>query len=257
MTNQYVGVSGFMSRAEVQAALAVFPDCGRDIMVGVLASSKSLCNQPLKQPLRYPKCEDIANIFVDDPRCLNLVHVYNDHEWKSDVDGTTIPLIIDMFRAMDAGGPLCHGLQVNAARPTSIDLQWFRDKHPSARVVLQVRPAMIRVLEGHSRSRLNALGCLANVTDVLIDASLGKGKTLNLDATRLSIDTIRHWSPDMRIGVAGGLCAATVSAIGALIREGVSVDAEGRLRDDTDGGGRLDMFEVQAYLSAVAAEVAQ
>jgi hypothetical protein len=246
----YIGVSGFMNRAEVLAALDAFPDCDRLPMVGVLATSKTLCDIASKNWRRYPKREDIAGIFVDDPRCLNLVHVYNDHEWKSTVDGSTVPLSVDMIRAFDAGGPYCHGLQVNAARPRASDLKWFRDEHPGARVVLQVRPPLLAALRRRGPLSVNAVGCLANVTDVLIDASLGKGKTLDLDDTRRAVETIRCWCPDAPIGIAGGLCAESIPSVAPFLRDGLSIDAEGRLRDDADGGGNLDLDKTMAYLIA-------
>jgi hypothetical protein len=46
------------------------------------------------------------------------------------------------------------------------------------------------------------------------------------------------------------LCAETLPAVASLVREyGLSIDAEGRLRDG-DEGGVLDLDKARAYLAA-------
>lgn len=255
----YVGVSGFMSSTEVRAALEAFPDCGRQLMVGVLASSKTLCGLPNKYPRRYPQREVIAGIFVDDPRALNLVHVATDGD-RSTIDGKFIPIEIDLWRGFEAGGPLCHGVQLNGATPRLRPeaLHAFKAMCPTAkRIVLQVGP---RWLDARSKADgfLKSLAMYAGtVTDILLDVSGGNGKAIKIETAReLVVDARRslsHWgvtADQMAIGIAGGLCAETLPGIRGLLEEQapLSIDAEGRLRDDADGGGNLDLAKVRAYL---------
>ena len=254
----YVGVSGFMSAAEVRSALEAFPACGRKLMVGALASSKTLCGVPNKYPRRYPKREDIAGIFVDDPRALNLVHVGLDevHTWP-----------FDIFReAMKAGGSLCHGLQINAPWPVdpywagalSARLKGLRHDFPTARIVFQLRPGP----EGPWKVATRACyvvgsGLAFGADDVLIDASGGTGRSIDAELVTDIVTMIREHAQNIGygpagIGIAGGLCAKTLPAIQRLlVDEGLlSIAAEGRLRDDAEGGGNLDLAKVLAYLVA-------
>lgn len=248
--SSYVGISGLMSRGEVDTALAAYPDCGRQLMVGVLASEKTLAGQPNKWPRRYPKREDIAGIFIDDPRCLNLVHVAVD---RADMKEPWLD------RALFFGGARCHGVQLNAPAPSDrIEehgqmraIGSFLRIYPVARLVVQLRP----VSGADAVARATMLHD-AGATDVLIDASGGRGLNLNLASVALAVQQIRRACPNIGIGIAGGLCAETVPAVAHIIRDGVSCDAEGRLRDDADGGGDLDMEKTRAYLAAAGEAVA-
>ncbi|WP_437310092.1 hypothetical protein [Sorangium sp. So ce388] len=245
----YVGVSGLVSRAEVLAALAAFPECGRQLMVGVLASEKTLAGKTNRWWRRYPKIESIAGIFIDSPRCLNLVHYGAD----TPPDATTL------LRLFELAGPLCHGFQFNGAWPYRADL--FRLHEAAAhrgrdlRVVLQCRwegPSDLVWLTVPSMAHYAGL-----VTDVLADASGGTGKPLerrHVDVWRENVATGWRDRP-IGIGVAGGLCAEAIPGVADLLRAGASCDAEGRLRDDADGGGRLDHERARAYLAAAAEAV--
>jgi hypothetical protein len=121
--NSYIGVSGFMSSDEVRAALTVFPHHGPQLMVGVLASYKTLFGPSNSKPRRYPRPEAIDWIFLDDPRCLNLVHYGAD---------SSEGLGLALRKAMVCGGPRCHGVQINVAWPALDELRYFRSFFPSA-----------------------------------------------------------------------------------------------------------------------------
>ena len=91
----------------------------------------------------------------------------------------------------------------------------------------------------------------SSVTDILIDASGGQGKAID---TRLAYDVVSLLQAAFRdmfcVGVAGGLSGESLPGeIGALLRRGVSCDAEGRLRDDTEGGGALVYSRVAEYIA--------
>lgn len=263
--SSYVGVSGFMSSAEVCAALEVFPACGRQLMVGVLASSKTLCGLPNKYPRRYPLAADIAGIFVDDARALNLVHVATDGD-KSTVDGKLIPIEIDLWRGFLAGGPLCHGVQLNGAtqrlRPEA--LHAFKAMCPTAKhIVLQVGPRWLDARSAADSFMKSLARYAGTATDILLDVSGGNGRLINPETAReLVVDARRslaHWgiaADRMGIGIAGGLCAETLPGIRGLLEEQgpLSIDMEGRIRDDADGGGNMDLDKMRAAL-AVAGRV--
>jgi hypothetical protein len=250
---RYVGITGFVSREEVDFALSCLP-AGLTLMCGVLASSKTLCGHTNKYPQRYPKAEDIAAIFSDDPRCLNLVHVATDST-PSEVDGRLIPPFIDMLRGQRAGGPLYHGVQINCLRPPikRSDLVSFVDAFPKARVVLQIGPRWLAAkLNKPFLSGTGGVSSLAS--DILLDVSGGRGTALDAAKAAGMVRALRrelvHWGLNCRIGIAGGLCAEALPTIAPLVREhGLSIDAEGRLRDG-DEGGVLNLDKARAYLRA-------
>ena len=257
MIDQYIGISGYMNRHEVDASLEAFPDCGHKFMDGVLASSKTLRDTPNKYPLRYPKRADIAGIFSDDPRCLNLVHLAFDAEWSTS-------LLTDMVLAMHTGGPRCHGLQLNGlhfaymlphkAEHVLNALDDFQYAFKNLRIVLQAGPGVDEGIEpGELVDRLAPF--VPYITDVLLDASGGRGVSINPPFARSFVDIARKAYPGLGIGIAGGLCASTVPLVGSFIRDRISIDAEGKLRDDMPGGGNLDIPKVRAYLEAVGKEL--
>lgn len=240
----YVGVTGFMSRAEVDAVLSV-AGTRKLLMCGVLVSTKSLRGERNKWHRRYPTPETIANIFSDDKRCLNLIHAAIGED--SDVNA--------IERLVRLGGPNLHGFQFNGRWPAAGSLRRLKVDC----IVLQCRPNMEIKSEKGMMSDAMSLALRASVmpaTDVLIDTSGGKGQPLDLKRARIYVDTMRKVAPSLGVGVAGGFSAEELSknpAIGALVREfKLHVDAEGRLRDG-DEGGVLNVDRAKAWVQAASA----
>jgi hypothetical protein len=235
---KYVGITGFMSRAEVDACLAALP-AGLTLMCGVLVSQKTLRGERNKWWRRYPKIEDITGIFSDDPRCLNLIH------YCSDVPPSDV--VIDrLWKLGDFGanGYNLHGFQFNGAWPTPEVLRG----HGGMDVVLQLRPDG-RDIMPRLRETVEALDeCRAHV---LIDGSGGRGIPIDPDiADAWGMMIGGCFGTDIGLGFAGGLDAETLPRIADEVRTwGASIDAEGRLRDG-DEGGVLNLDKARAYLRA-------
>lgn len=248
MTRPYIGVSGVMTSDEAREVARLYREAwmeaGREpthaLMIGVLASAKTLAGGTNKYPRRYPRVEDIAGIFQKGP-VLNLVHFASDRPPSSDV----------LFKVAEAGGADCHGWQFNVAWPDPVDLLNLRGHYPGRRAVLQAGPKMLAEM-GAAASLAWKLKPYASIaTDVLIDASGGMGLPIDAAAAAWPICFVADQCPGMGAGIAGGFCAETLDeAVGKMLRAGCSIDAEGRLRDDADGGGNLDMAKVSAYLRA-------
>jgi len=84
------------------------------------------------------------------------------------------------------------------------------------------------------------------ITDVLVDGSGGKGVPLDTDLCLRYLEAIAERSPNIGLGVAGGLCQETlhlIHPIRARFPE-VNIDAEGCLRTND----QLDRMKVQRYL---------
>lgn len=74
-----------------------------------------------------------------------------------------------------------------------------------------------------------------------------KGQTSSNGATTY-VRAFRQHASRLHVGIAGGLCAAEMPRVHDLVsRAGLSVDAEGALRDG-DEGGTLNVERAKEYL---------
>lgn len=245
--SRYVGITGFMSRAEVDACRAeLSPDL--TLMCGVLMSAKTLRGIKNRWHRRYPAPCDVASIFTDDTRCLNLIHYASG-------DGGT-PSWDDLEALLTHGGPNLDGFQFNGVMPHSRDLATLQ---VAARRALGHNLRIVRQETHWSDATWLAERTWPEVTDVLLDASCGKGRSIDAEQLQYActaIVALRERFPDIGIGIAGGLCAETLPTLTSFIRaHRLSIDAEGRLRDG-DEGGTLDLAKARAYLAA-AGEIFQ
>ena len=243
----YVGITGFTSPDEVSSVLTALPPApSRLLMCGVLLSNALLSGQPSDAPNRCPPPDTVAGIFSDDLRCLNLVH-YRPRAGVNLADALT--------RAQEVGGVNCHGVQINATRgvpwPDPSSLIEYRNRSQPRRIVLQVgREAMASVNGDPSRLAQRCAAYMGVVTDVLVDASEGLGIPLDAARSERYLDAIATAAPDLGLVVAGGLCAANLTTLlSPLLPEwaGVSIDAEGRLRDGDD---QLSVAAATEYLQS-------
>ena len=243
----YIGITGFCSREEIDAVLATVPaNPGRLLMCGVLLSNALLTGDASDAPNRCPPPDTIASIFSDDPRCLNLIH-YRPQPGVDVADALT--------RASEAGGPQCHGVQINATRgapwPGADALETYRERCRPSRIVFQAgREAMESVNHQPEDLARRCAEYSGVVTDVLVDASEGLGIPLDAHRSVHYLEALRSEAPELGLVVAGGLHSGNISdLLSPLLPQWatVSIDAEGRLRDPDD---RLDLAAAVGYLRA-------
>lgn len=244
----YIGVTGFMSRDEVDFVITNFEgEIERQLMVGVLASSKTLKGLVDKWPRRYPVLSRAGAIFSSHPAALNLFH------YKTD-DPTSLFDQLNLLR--EFGGPHLNGFQLNITWPDVSQIKRFI-KQPGCqdtRIVLQLGSKALNEVRNDPRRLLKRLiPYLPVITDILIDPSGGLGKAMVLEKTREYLDCLCLCCalfPGFGLGVAGGLSSKTVyDLVGPLARkfEDLSTDAEGQLRDIYDN---LDLGETDRYLKS-------
>lgn len=219
----YVGVTGFMSRDEVSEALAMIPKgAARRLMVGILMSCKTLAGQQNKWPSRYPKKEVVADIFVDDPRALNLVHYNTDH-----------PEILheQLVEITELAGSRLDGFQLNIAWPPISQLENYRRSYPDKFLLLQIGGKAMTQVESMEQFTEIIGEYLPVIDAILIDPSGGKGEPLDPVKGTEYLRAVRNY-PALGIGIAGGLGPMTLHLIKQLIKEfpELSIDAEGQLR---------------------------
>lgn len=240
MQRPYIGVTGFMSSSEVAAVLSVVPEKSRySLMVGVLASGKTLLGGQGKWPGRYPPVEKIGDIFLSDPRVVNLVHI---------ATADRANLSEQLQNVLALGGPCLHGIQLNISWPNPGDLEAVAKRN--VRLILQVGG---KALE-QSQSVIGFCELLGAydglITDVLIDPSGGAGKPFDMETARTRLTILRENFPQFGFVVGGGLSAETVGEIAPLVAAfpGLSIDAEGRLRTPQPED-QLDIERAKQYVT--------
>jgi alpha-glucosidase len=240
----YVGVTGFMRRAEVEAALAALPEKPdtHKLQVGVLVTDRTLRGAANDKPGRYPPREHLGVIFNDDPRALNIVHF-----------ATASPdrLADQLADVVRRAGPHLHGFQVNMTRPPIAQLEAFRQRHPGLVFILQLRPDLLAAHAGDLDRVIEAeLQAYRHVVDYLFyDMSLGWGIPLDVAASTAAVRKLRAAFPGLGIGVAGGLNAEQLHRIASLAGAFpmLCIDAETGMRSG-DARDALDLDRVTRYI---------
>lgn len=238
----YIGVTGFMTAAEVTAAVAAFdalPNPSRRVlMVGVLASSKTLRDEQNRWPNRYPKVGEIARLLSPHRRVLNLIHYATDDKQT---------LSDQLERLMLLGGRNLDGFQLNMSWPEPRSLEVVR----GMRVVLQLNRRSLAVHDNNPGAVANALDAyMPYITDVLLDGSGGLGVPIDVESAATYVRAIGARHRELGLGVAGGLSHEGLDRIQPLMDEfpWLSFDAEGRLRtpapEDT-----LDLELTRRYIA--------
>lgn len=229
-----------MSLSDALHVLNAIPaNANRLVMIGVLASLKTMRGIQNKWPNRYPAMDRIASIFPDHPSALNLIH-YNTKEKET---------LGDQLVAMtEFGGANMQGFQLNIAWPALDVLAEYKKAYPAKQIVLQVGGHAFEMVN-HSPEQLAArVAEYDEVAEyVLLDPSGGYGKPFDPECARDYLLALEAKNFGMRLGVAGGLSPTTLDLVEPLAREfpQLSIDAEGRLRTPED---HLDLNLARTYL---------
>lgn len=229
----YIGITGFTNQNDVWQCLQRVPAAPqRQFMVGVLLSSKTINGGTNKYPVRYPHYRDIKGVFLDDPRCLNMIHYVTD-------DKST--LVKQLLDAAEIGGEHCHGFQLNIVWPDIDMLCELKRELPNHKIVIQCSGSAMRLFEGSDdtprdlKQTVSAYEERGLIDYLLIDPSGGRGKSFDADKT---ISLLKpHNNVGYALGVAGGLRAATINNLIPVLKEQPNLfwDAEGGLRNEEDG----------------------
>ncbi|MCK5044869.1 hypothetical protein KAR26_04055 [Candidatus Parcubacteria bacterium] len=240
MKKPYIGITGFMSSDEALHILNSVPfRAGPLVMIGVLASLKTIRGVKNKWPNRYPTMDRIAGIFPDHPLALNLIH-YNTKEKDT--------LANQLIAMTEIGGVNLHGFQLNIAWPSLDVLHAYREAYPTKQIVLQIGEQAFEMVN-HSPEQLasRVVEYDGLVEYVLLDPSGGYGKPFDSEHIRQYLLALREKNLDICFGFAGALSPATINLVEPLVKEfsRLSIDAEGCLRTPKD---HLDLNLASEYL---------
>lgn len=244
----YIGITAFTKVKEVDAARKAFNCPSRKLMIGVVATYKSLRLQPMKEywAKQTPHCNDIKYLFTDDPRTLNLVH-YSSDQGKEALMATDMRVI-----AQNAGRNF-HGFQINMAWPDVRELHQYHEATEVPHyIVLQIGKDAIS-MEPNPAAIGQRLRDYREVIDaVIVDMSGGTGKALDAKWTHMTLAAIKEYNSHLDLVVAGGLGPDSLQPIEALLKDfpDLSWDAQKLLRDKDNN---LDPVAVELYLKRSAA----
>lgn len=222
----------------------------RKIMIGVATSSKSMLGLPVKRLNRFVKLSELRDVFTAHPLVLNIIHHATD-------DISTLAL--QLMQVAAHAGPNLHGFQLNTVLPSLDQLKALRKAFPRLRVIMNLSVEMHRM--GHEMGGDDAAIEIARlvsryngglITDVLVDASGGKGVPLSAETAVTYISAFRKTCSNLGIGLAGGLGPDLLHPLGDLIASDkqLSIDAESNLRNEDDD---LDWDKVRKYLTQLGA----
>jgi hypothetical protein len=248
--DSYIGVAGFTADWQVSGLLRSVPErvAGRRIMIGVLVSERTLHGRA--EPWgakRLPAIDQIAGIFADHPLALNAIHLYAPGEE---------PLADSLRAVTEVAGPRLHALQLNAVWPPPTALRAYREAFPSVGLVLQIGRGAIAAVEGSPEILARRLADYGGLVDaILLDSSGGRGIPIDTGTAGTFLAAIAAARPELGLGVAGGLGPETLDLVAPLAGRfpGLSIDAEGRLRD---AGDRLVPARAADYVRRALAMLA-
>ncbi|MBI2634931.1 MAG: hypothetical protein HYW79_00035 [Parcubacteria group bacterium] len=230
-----------MTKKESDAVLAIMPYGSKHkLMIGVLASQNTIRGGQNSRPNLYPTAKDIAEIFTDHPRALNLMH-YNTRELSTLYD--------QMVEATDISGPNLHGFQLNIAWPDIHALENYRRRHWDMKIVLQVGHNAFEQIGYYPDALAKKLEEYHDLVDyILLDQSSGLGKALDTNIAKDYLDALAAEKFRLGLGVAGGLNLTALHLVSplAFCYPSLCIDAEKQLRDEND---RLNLWAAKEYVS--------
>lgn len=243
MAKPYIGVTGFMSKEEVEQVLESVPTfTERKLMIGVLVSSKTMQGLPNKFPNRYPAAGKIAEIFPAHRSVLNLVH-FNTKEPDQ--------LLDQMFMVTELGGENFHGFQLNIKWPNPHTLEQYKKQCPGKTLVLQCGETALGSVECDPEKLVASAKNYQDICEyLLIDPSGGLGRAFNPEKGLEYLRGLKAGIKNMSFGIAGGLSPLMLEdLLLPVLAEfpDVSIDAEGRLRGEND---QLNVWKAKRFVSA-------
>ena len=258
METPYIGITGFMKREQVESVLMDLSlPPGYKLMVGVLARGNHYfdtdCGGQVKKPPRHPKTIDLPKIFINDERCLNLIHLHvpDNANHASDM----YVLIYNYIQICREANVRLDGFQLNMNLPDPEDLFEIRDSNPDLKIVIQLNSKVINRFKTPTSlaKRLRQYAGIANY--LLFDKSAGQGKLLNTDEANeyiCAFDEL-HLPTLFGLGFAGGLSANNFPELLHFLKwnrafKPFSFDAEGNLHDPETG--ELSLNRCKNYLKA-------
>jgi hypothetical protein len=270
--SSYVGVCDVLSPRVARAFVLDFKKYNRDpkrkLMIGVMTSPVVLNpDLPVPKAVRdeitatFPKKEDLAKGFIDDPVVLNTIHYADLYGPKGPRGPQEAPNIFkNLELCVKYGGKNLHAIQLDVNWPDPKELKGFRTKYSNISIVLQVGKSALKACNYDPKEVVKRLKEYDNSVDhVLLDMSMGQGKAMISADLLPLLRVIRSEIPDLGLAVAGGFGPEKSEELKQVALEfpDISLDAQGRIKPDNaprDSLGHLlstisaDFVKTRKYL---------
>lgn len=241
----YIGFEGLGCRTEANALLASLPARAvRMLMIGVNGNARTLEGRGSHRPPRTPKTEDIADVFSDDPRALNLI------AYATDQPAT---LGEQLIRMAAYGGPHFHGFQLKMCWPDPREIERFSARRPHDRIVLRVGPRALSEVSSHPDRLAARLEEYAGViTDVLLDPTGGHERLFHAARVVDQLGAILDTNRNIGLGLVARLEDHAIDRLKPIFAEipTLSLMAEDRLDAPKPA---LDLEAAQAFYASAHA----
>ena len=245
----YIGITGFRTPDQVEQLFKVFKalkplQSDRLFHVGVMTSRKMLRGLQTEFADAFPAVAEIAPIFRSD-LTYNCLH-YTDRGFDPD-------LCRNLCDAMQAGGMGLDALQLDLTWPNPGDVAnalHISRKIPD--VILQVgNAAFERIADNPDLLVERLFEYKTFIHRVLLDKSMGKGKTMDPEFLKPFLRAIRKAYPHLLLVVAGGLGTDTAYLIEQFVEEfpEISFDVEAGVRKSRSNMDPIDLNLCSRYLA--------
>ena len=203
----------------------------RLIMIGVLASLKTLQGLDNKFLLRYPRLLEISNIFQENENHLNLIH-YSSKELN----------LAQLFQIEEIAGNRFNGFQLNTAWPDPSILNRFKVSCPGKIISLFIGEEALEKID-YSPEKLSKKinNEYAGLIDyVLLNPNGCTGKDFDPIVTRCYLEELNEYQNYFGLGVSGNFSSSTINLVEPIINDfpNISISAEGKslrtLQDNLD-----------------------
>ena len=247
-TQPYIGVTGIAEPSQAKQLLEKMTSLygASQLMCGVILSNSRIQGEETDHPNRHPDIETIPSIFPTHERYLNLIHY-------CPPDSPMIDQLLQ--KALEAGGPNCHGVQINTPKNVAwtpvAPVEKFSKRNPNAVIILQITRAAVEELLCNPERIAGQCRLYQEATSrFIIDLSAGNAIPINVELSAKIANAIQERMPEASITFAGGLSPQNVARISQEIRaqhtNPFSIDAEGALRTSED---HLNMRAAGLYIS--------
>lgn len=175
---RYIGFTGATDSEDLVKILttSVPRNATHYVMVGVLASDKTLRGEQNKYPGRYPVREKLASVFVGHERAINLIHLHTESNSTALLRSMETIHELGVFN-FGCESQLC-GFQLNVRWPEIRVLERYRKAFDTNTrrmvIVLQVGNGAMEEVGGQPREMADRVNDYGDLIDyVLIDPSGG------------------------------------------------------------------------------------
>ena len=251
MNRPHIGLTGFTKFEQVERMLKVWnankpTGLERDLHVGAMTSYKIVHGIENKYQDIFVPNTQLANVFASN-KVYNCAH-YVDYVGRPDMASILVKVI-------SFGGPNIHAVQLDMTWPDPQEIvqgiHASRGGDREIEIILQIgRKALRHIDKDPMRLVAKLMTYRCAIHRVLLDESMGEGRSMNARVLLPLARAIRQYLPEIGIGFAGGLGPDTMHLAKPVVEEfpDSSLDAQAALCPNNDIHNPTDWDRSARYL---------